>query len=134
MVLWPLALVICPKLPGAFTVVPGWFQYGVLVALNASARNCTLARSRMRKFLNREASMLCCDGARRSGDVRLVFPRVNSPACEKTVVSKYAFKRLSTGPVSFADLPLLLGRCVLVPRLVLLAPLPIISGTPVWYV
>ena len=43
-------------------VAPGRLNVGVLVKLNASARNCTWVRSDSRKFLNREKSRLLASG------------------------------------------------------------------------
>src|SRR5690349_16606 len=88
-------------------------------------------RSAGRKRLKIDASKLFCDGVRRSGDVREVLPKVKFGACEKTDVSKYFS---IVGLSSLALLPLLLGRCPGEPRLVLLPPLLIFSGTPVWKV
>ena len=73
--------------------------------------------------------MLCSEGMRRSGEVREVFPKVNIPACENTVVSKYSFSRSFTAPLSLADL--VFGRCPGDPKLVWLTPLPICNGMPV---
>src|SRR5688572_30449991 len=88
-------------------------------------------RSAMRKSLNIEASRLFCDGVRKSGDVRDVFPNVKFGACENTDVSKY---RSMVGLSSFALFPLLFGRWPGEPRLVLFPPLLIMSGMPVWNV
>src|SRR5215471_18542448 len=117
--------------PATFTVFPGDAHTGVFETLNASPRNCNVVRSWMRKFLNSDASRLCVDGARRSGEVRDVVPNVKLPACEKSAVLKYWLSLLSTAPLSFADWPLLFGRCPGEPRNVLFPPLLICSGSPV---
>ena len=57
-----------------------------------------------------EKSQFLIPGAKTSGNVRDVFPNVNAGGAEKTAVLKYPASRLSTGPLSFALVPLLLGR------------------------
>ena len=60
----------------------------VLKALNASERNCSFSRSRSLKSLKIERSQLRIPGARRSGELGCVLPKVNAAGCENTLVSK----------------------------------------------
>ena len=101
------------------------------MALKASARNCTVAPSRMGKFLKTEASRLLVDGCRKSGDVREVFPKVKFGACEKTDVLKYAFhRRLVKLPARTVVVGTLAGRA----EVGVVAAVAICSGMPVWNV
>src|SRR6516225_4392562 len=91
-------------------VVPGDPKFTRLKPLKNSARNWTLYLSLNRLFFMIEKSQLIVPGAKTSGSVRAVFPNVNAGGAEKTAVLKYWFSRLSVEPLSFALVPLLLGR------------------------
>src|SRR5579884_342389 len=106
------------------------------MALNASARNCSVKRSsRNRKFLNSDRSALRCPGLRTSGKVRPTLPKVNGGAKENTDVLNHCFSRESLEPpLTCADWPLLLGLWPGDPSAVLFCVCVRITGVPVWKV
>src|SRR5262249_45929573 len=113
-------------------VVPGPPKFTRLNPLKNSARNCTLKCSLNRLFFRTEKSQFLRPGAKTSGKVLDVFPNVKVGGAENMEVLKYPVSRLSVGPLSFALVPLLLGRdpppsdCVLFTEVV--SP----SGCPFW--
>src|ERR1051325_5108505 len=80
-----MVLVTTPKvvLPKA---VSGQANWGVLVKLNASARNCTLARSWTLKYFASETSAFFCCAARSSFRRRGELPIVYTAGAEKAAV------------------------------------------------
>src|SRR5262249_51585067 len=80
MVLETTPNVVLPK------VVSGQLNCGVLVRLNASARNCTLMLSRTLKFLDTATSAFFCCDARSSLRRRGEFPMVYGAGAENAAV------------------------------------------------
>src|SRR5579863_7575475 len=95
-----------PNVEGLFTVVPGPFQVGELVKLNASARNCRLILSTGLKLLKSEKSRLCWPGPRTLGRKRPTLPKAKFGVCEKSDCTKYSFRRSAMAPLRAGFCPL----------------------------
>src|ERR1035437_5346273 len=115
------------------TVVFGPPNRGVLKAFRNSALNWMRTRSSGLKSLNIDRSKLRIPSLRMSETLGDRLPNVKGAGWLKTVLSKYAFNRWSTGPSSLPLVPLLLARIASVKMPVVLVA-EIAIGVPVWKV